>query len=112
MTHPKNVKDLALAPVAAEIDHNLQRLRGKSPEEIRYELELELDEPAKVDSRDSRAELVLALAVRNADLHGWTVTITDDASAVRLTGGSVSLDIALGAGATAFVGATPAGATS
>lgn len=112
MTHPKNVKDLALAPVAAEIDHNLQRLRGKSREEIRYELELELDESAKVDSRGARAELVLALAVRNTDLHGWAVAITDDASAVRLTGGSVSLDIALGAGAMEFIGATPGGATS
>jgi hypothetical protein len=104
MTHPKNVRDLALAPVAAEVDHNLQRLRGKSGDEIRYELELELDEPAKVNSRDTRAELVLALAVRGVDLRGWSAEITVDASAVRLSGGSVSLDIALGTSVTAFVG--------
>jgi hypothetical protein len=104
MTHPKNVRDLALAPVAAEIDHNLQRLRGKSGDEIRYELELELDEPAKVDSRDARAELVLALAVRGVDLRGWSTAITEDGSAVRLSGGSVSLDVALGTTVTAFVG--------
>jgi hypothetical protein len=32
--HPKTPKDLLLAPVAAEIDFNLQSLRDKSPGEI------------------------------------------------------------------------------
>ena len=44
--HPKNQKDLMLAPVAAEIDRNLQRLRGGSPSDVLAELELELDRPA------------------------------------------------------------------
>ena len=106
--HPKNVKDLALAPVAAGIDHNVQRLRGKSPEDIQYQLEIELD--AVVDSKDprARAEQVLAMAIRDVDLYGWDVAVTDDRSAIRLSGGSVSLDIALGASVMAFVGALSA----
>jgi hypothetical protein len=44
--HPKNQKDLMLAPVAVEIDRNLQRLRVDSPHDVRAELELELDRPA------------------------------------------------------------------
>jgi hypothetical protein len=56
--HPKSPKDLALAPVAAAIDAELQRLRERS----------------------------------------------DDGSAIRLSGESVSLQIAVGAAAQRFVG--------
>ena len=41
--HPRVPKDLALAPIAAGIDLNLQRLRDKEPSEIGFELALELD---------------------------------------------------------------------
>ena len=41
--HPKSTTDLALAPVAAAIDLNLQRLRDRKPSEIDYELALELN---------------------------------------------------------------------
>lgn len=51
--HPKNPKDMALAPVAAEIDFNLQGLRDKRP--------------------------------------------TKDGCRLHMTGGSVSLDLGLGA---------------
>jgi hypothetical protein len=54
---PKEAKDLALAPVAVEIDVNLQRLRAKSPKEIQLELETELDRPIPGD-RDERAQRV------------------------------------------------------
>ncbi len=55
----KNQKDLLLAPVAAEIDRNLQRLRGDSPRDVIAELELELDRPAMYADPDERAALVL-----------------------------------------------------
>jgi hypothetical protein len=100
--HPKSVKDLALAPVAAEIDLNLQRLRERSPAELIAALELELDRPAAPDHRDRRAA-ILAFALRGVDLRGWTAAMTDDGSAVRLSGGSVTLDVALGAAALRFI---------
>jgi hypothetical protein len=101
--HPKNQKDLMLAPVAAEIDRNLQRLRDGSPEDVIAELELELDRPAKYVERDERAELVLRQALRNVDLHGWTAAITDDGARVHLYGGSVSLDLGLSTAITSYI---------
>jgi hypothetical protein len=101
--HPKKQRDLMLAPVAAEIDLNLQRLRDGSPRDVMAELELELDRPAMCTSRDERAELVLRQALRGVDLHGWTAAITDDGSRVHLDGGSVSLDLGLSAAITSYV---------
>lgn len=103
--HPKTPKDLALAPVAAGIDANLQRLRERTDNAaIEYELTLELNEPTSTKDRDEHATRVLALALRDVDLHGWDAAVTDDGSAIRLSGGSVSLQIALGAAAQRFVG--------
>src|SRR5215207_10339477 len=48
--HPRVPKDLALAPVAAEIDLNLQFLRDHAPEQIEYELDVTLDRPAAGNS--------------------------------------------------------------
>lgn len=101
--HPKNQTDLMLAPVAAEIDRNLQRLRDGSPEDVMAELELELDRPAMYIDRDTRAELVLRQALRYVDMHGWTAAITDDAARLRLGGGSVSIDLGLSAAITRYI---------
>lgn len=108
---PKNPKDLVLAPVAAGIDRNLQRLRSKDTEfDVEFELQLELDRPSFDDTRDERAARVLALALRDVDMHGWSAAITEDGSAVRLTGGSVSLDISLGALTQQFIDRMPVAA--
>ncbi len=101
--HPKNQRDLMLAPVAVEIDRNLQRLRDGSPRDVMAELELELDRPAMFLDRDARAELVLRQALRHVDLHGWTAAITDDATRLRLGGGSVSIDLGLSAGIMSYI---------
>jgi hypothetical protein len=103
MTAPKTRKDLALAPVAVEIDRNLRRLRDKTPIEVDYEVALELDKPAIPNTREMRAERVLMVALRDVDMHGWDAGLTEDLSAVRLTGGSVSIDIAVGASAMQFI---------
>lgn len=110
--HPKKQKDLLLAPVAVEIDLNLQRMRAGSPSDVLAELELELDRPAMSADPAERAELVLRQALRNVDLHGWTAEISDDATRVHLAGGSVSLDVGLSAGITRYIreGASPNGA--
>jgi hypothetical protein len=101
--HPKQREDLLLAPVAAEIDLNLRRLRDKSPREVEAELELELDRRASTADRHERALLVARQAVRNVELHGWSASITDDAWRLHLEGGSVSLDLGLSPGITAYI---------
>jgi hypothetical protein len=101
--HPKNPKDLMLAPVAIEIDRNLQRLRVDTPYDVLAELELELDRRAMCADPDERADLVLRQALRNVELHGWTATLSDDASRVHLEGGSVSLDLGLSPAITSYI---------
>jgi hypothetical protein len=101
--HPKKQKDLLLAPVAVEIDLNLQRMRNGTEQDVLAELELELDRPAVVSERAERTELVLRQALRGVDLHGWTAEITDDGTRVHLAGGSVTLDLGLGAGVTRYI---------
>jgi hypothetical protein len=96
-THPKNAKDLALAPVAVQVDENLRYLRSCTAAEVPAALELMLNAPERDDERSTRERRVLAAALRDVDLHGWDAALTDDGSAIRLTGGSVSLDIAVGA---------------
>ncbi len=103
MTAPKTPKDLALAPVAVQDDQNLRRLRDRSPAEIDYEVALELDKPAIPNTAQMRAERILQVALRDVDLHGWHAELTPDFSAVRLTGGSVSLDIATGPAVAEFI---------
>lgn len=92
-----------LAPVAAEVDLNLQRMRDRTPHEVEYALALELDQDAPAADRARRAELVRRQAIRDVDLHGWTAEITDDRYRLRLSGGSVSLDLGLGAGIKAYI---------
>ena len=92
---PKARADLALAPVAAEIDLNLQQLRDVRPDEIFSRIGLTLNLGAPGTTRDERAEEVLEFAVRNVDLHGWEVAVSDDATRLHLEGGSVTLELGL-----------------
>jgi hypothetical protein len=100
---PKEPKDLALAPVAAAIDLNLQRLRERSPAEVDYQLTLELNQPGSQNGSEGRGARVLELALRDVELHHWSAAITDDGSSVRLSGGSVSLDIGLSASVREYI---------
>jgi hypothetical protein len=95
--HPKVPKDLALAPVAAAIDLNLVHLRDKSPAEIDFALALALNRTTTDGDRADRAAWVLDEAVRGVDLHAWDAEITDDAARLRLSGGSVTIDLGLSA---------------
>jgi hypothetical protein len=100
---PRQQKDLMLAPVAVEIDSNLQYIRDKSVRDVEAELELELDTPAMRTVREEREDLILRLALRNVDMHGWAAAITDDGCRVHLDGGSVSIDLGLSANITAYI---------
>jgi hypothetical protein len=98
MTRPKVTADLSLAPVAANIDLNLQRLRGLSTrEEIFSELGLELNLGSTGHTREERAEQVLRFALRDVDMHGWHAEMSDDATRIHVHGGSVTLDLGLSA---------------
>jgi hypothetical protein len=66
--HPKVPMDLALAPVAAAIDLNLQGLRDLSLEDLHRELGLRLDHPPIPNDRTERSEQILQAALRNIDL--------------------------------------------
>jgi hypothetical protein len=72
--------DLALAPVAAAIDLNHQRLRDE----------------ADHNTAEKRGASVRDLALRGVDAHDWEAGITEDACRLRLSGGSVTLDLGLG----------------
>ena len=100
---PKVPMDMALAPVAATIDLNLQALRDRQPSEINAELQLKLDRPPIPNNRYERTAHVLRAALRNVELHGWEGAITQDASRLHLTGGSVTLDLGLGASITRYI---------
>jgi hypothetical protein len=96
--HPKSPTDLLLAPVAVEIDRNLQRLRDLDSAAIAAELDLELDRPeSRSAGRKERRARVLLAALRNVNLHDWDAEITGDDARLHLHGGSVSLDIGLSA---------------
>jgi hypothetical protein len=94
---PKTPRDLLLAPVAAQIDLNLQELRDMSPGEIGDTLGLVLNVERVGADREHRGARILEFAVRSVELHEWHAEITDDAARLRLSGGSVSIDLGLSA---------------
>ena len=75
---PRAPIDLLLAPVAVHLDMNLARLREMSPAEIDFQIALALDRPERTGTAEERMERLVAVTVRNVELHGWTPTITDD----------------------------------
>ena len=92
---PKEPSDLALAPVAANIDHNLARLRDMSVEQIDYEVTLQLNYVPRRKDATERAECVRDVALRLVHMHGWHAEVTEDYARLRLTGGSVPIELAL-----------------
>jgi hypothetical protein len=101
--HPKAPMDLALAPVAAGIDLNLQGLRDLTRHDLDLELQLRLDRPPIPNDRKERTTQVLRAALRNVDMHGWEGSITDDACRLHLIGGSVTLDLGLSASIISYI---------
>jgi hypothetical protein len=94
---PKTPKDLLLAPVAASIDMNLQELRDVSPDEIADTLGLVLNVDRAGADPAQRASRILTFALRSVELHEWETGITADSARLRLSGGSVSIDLGLSA---------------
>ncbi len=99
---PKTPADLSLAPVAAEIDLNLQSLRDEQIETVADAVALALNS-SPAATREGRAAQVLEVALRGVDLRGWHASVSDDATRVHLSGGSVTLDLGLSARIRDFV---------
>jgi hypothetical protein len=100
--HPKRPTDLTLAPVAAEIDQNLQSLRDADPKDVAGAITLTLNENVG-ETREQRAKQVYLTATRDVDLHGWTAAISEDSTRIQLRGGSVKLDVGLSATLRAYI---------
>jgi hypothetical protein len=92
---PKSPKDLLLAPVAAEIDLNLHAMRDMSAGELGDSLAIALNVDREGADRAHRAARILDEALRGVELHHWNAEITDDAARLRLSGGSVSIELGL-----------------
>jgi hypothetical protein len=91
LPRPRVARDLFLAPVAAAIDRNLQDLRDLPVDELRPKLD-GLDHPV---THDERVLCLLRAALWDVNTHEWSTEITADGARLRLSGGSVSLDIGL-----------------
>jgi hypothetical protein len=91
---PTELADLALAPVAVNIDRNLAPLRDIPPDQIGFNVALQLDEP-EAPSSERRAEQIRRVALRHVDMHDWQAEISADLTRLRLSGGSVSLELGL-----------------
>jgi hypothetical protein len=100
---PRDPHDLSLAPVAVMIDRNLAPMRDIQPRAILVALEVALDRPERTGSRDERSARILEASLRNVELHGWSAHVTADGSRIRLTGGSVELDLGLSATMLRFI---------
>lgn len=94
---PKNPVDLALAPVAIHIDRNLSRIRDMSPAAIDADLQRQLDSSPQREDANERCERVRELALRGIELHGWEAAVSYDWTRLRLSGGSVSIELGLSA---------------
>lgn len=104
---PKAPKDMMLAPVAAAIDLNLQPLRDKSTTEIAQTLAIALNIDPAGRSPAERADWVLEEALRAVELHDWHGEITGDFARLRLSGGSVSIELGLSASLQRYIESGP-----
>jgi hypothetical protein len=92
---PHSVTDLALSPVLLSIERNLAGLRDS--DNLEYALAIELnDDDSMYPTASDRARRVQAIAVRNVDLHAWTVTPTTDRQGLAVTHGEYTVSIMLG----------------
>ena len=92
---PHSVTDLALSPVLVNIERNLAWLRDN--EDLLFELAVELnDDDSIYPTASDRARRIQKAAVRDVDLHGWTVTPTPDLQGLAVTHGEYTVSIMLG----------------
>ena len=88
---PRDVVDLALAPVVLEVDAALRSYEGLTREDVEFRLALETDRQPR--TLEGRAEAVLETIVRSASLRGWEASWSD--RGLRLSHGDNSVTLGL-----------------
>jgi len=92
---PHSPADLALAPVLIGIERNLARLRDS--DDLEYALAVGLNDDAGwYTSAGARARRIQTSAVRDVDLHGWTVNPTPDLQGLAVSHGDYTVSVMLG----------------
>lgn len=100
--HPHSAADLALAPILIGIERNLARLRDGADLEFALALHLN-DDSAWYASPGERAHRVLQDALRDVELHGWTVAPTPDWHGLAVSHGAYTVSIMLGQRLTDYI---------
>ncbi len=100
--HPHSLADLALAPVVIETERNLARLRASDNLAFEFALELNDDESAYT-SPAQRAGRTCKFAIRDVDLHGWTVQPTSDLYGLAVRHGDYEVSLMFGKRLTGYI---------
>jgi hypothetical protein len=88
---PRDVTDLALAPVVLAIDDALKTYADLDRHDIDFRIALETDREPR--SLEARAAAVLHTLVRDVDLHGWTTSWSDRGLCLQHDDRSVTLGL-------------------
>ena len=100
--HPHSAPDLVLAPILIRIERNLARLRDS--ESLDYEFALSLnDDDSFYHTAAERAQRVRRSAIRDVDLHGWSVEPTPDNYGLAVTRGEYTVAVMFGKQVTDYV---------
>ncbi len=93
--YPHSPADIAFAPVLLGLEGNLEWLRTCDDLELALALDLN-DDDHWYHTASERADRVRRSAVRSVELHGLTVTPTEDGHGLRVSHGDYAVPIMLG----------------
>lgn len=94
-TRPHSVADLALAPVAINIERNIAELR--SSDDLEFALALELnDDSSWYHDRVQRAWRIARAVTRGVELHGWQACPAPDMQGLLLEHGEYQVTLMFG----------------
>ena len=100
--HPHSAADLSLAPVLLLLERNLDRLR--TSDNLDFALALDLnDDDRWYHNPAERAHRIQRSAIRDVDLHGWTVSPTPDGHGLAVSHGEYMVPVMLGQRLTDYV---------
>lgn len=100
--HPHSAADLALAPVLLLLERNLARLRASNNLDFTLALDLN-DDDRWYHNPAERAHRIQQSAIRDVDLHGWTVSPTPDGYGLAVSHGGYTVPVMLGQRLTDYV---------
>ena len=104
-THPTDITDLYLAPVALRLDRQLATLAHLNEERIHVWVAVVTDREAATE--DERRELTLRALRREVDTHHWDLQY--DPRGIRLSHGENALVLGIPEALRSYLGGTSAG---